>query len=68
MAALLSSQKPLLEEMRKLNLEVTIETIEAKLANLRLRPTLIDQIKEAQWEDLERKGIVNVIDCGLKTD
>ena len=50
MAALLTSQKPLLEEMRKLNLEVTIETIEAKLASLRLRPTLIDQIKEAQWE------------------
>ena len=68
MAALLTSQKPLLEEMRKLNLEVTIETVEAKLASLRLRPTLIDQIKEAQWEDPERKGIVNVIDRGSKTD
>ena len=51
MAALLTSQKPLLEEMRKLNLEVTTETIEAKLASLRLRPTLIDQVKEAQLED-----------------
>ena len=67
-AALLTSQKPSLEEMRKLNLEVTIETVEAKLASLRLRPTLIDQIKEAQWEDPERKGIVNVIDHGSKTD
>ena len=45
LAALLMSQKPLLEDMRKLELEVLIDGIGAKLPTLSLQPLLLDQIK-----------------------
>ena len=48
LSTLLTCQKPLLEDMRKLELEVLIDGMGAKLAALSLQPLLLDWIKEAQ--------------------
>ena len=40
--ALLISQRPIMENIRKLNIVVATESMEVKLAKLRLQPTLID--------------------------
>ena len=66
MAALLTSQIPLLEDMRKLELEVMTESVEARLANLSLQPSLFSRIKEAQLEDPEREGLLCTIKRGSK--
>ena len=50
--AMLTSQKPLLDEMRKLNIELVTKSVEAQLASLKLQPSLLDQIKKAQVNDL----------------
>ena len=44
-AVLLTSQKPLLEDMRKFELEVLRKETEAHLARLQLQPTLLDRVK-----------------------
>ena len=54
LTALLTSQKPLLEDMRKLELEVLIDGLRVKLAALSLQPLLLDRIKEAQKDDPKR--------------
>ena len=54
MAALLTHHKPLLNELRKLDIEVVAKGVQAKLASLSLQPSLIDRIKEAQKDDVER--------------
>ena len=46
-AAILTSQKAILDELRKLDVEVLTESVEARLASLRLQPTLLDRIREA---------------------
>ena len=47
-AAMLTSQKAILDELRKLDVEVMTESVEARLASLKLQPTLLDRIREAQ--------------------
>lgn len=51
LATLLTSHKPILEDMRKLDLEVLVYQLGAQLANLRVQPTLIDRIKSKHNED-----------------
>ncbi|XP_030449845.1 uncharacterized protein LOC115672208 [Syzygium oleosum] len=51
MTTLLTSQKPILEDMGKLDLEVLMHQLGARLANLRVQPTLIDRIKTKQNKD-----------------
>ena len=45
--AILTNQKPLLDELRKLDVEVITKTIEAQLASPKLQSTLPDRIREA---------------------
>ena len=46
-AAMLTSQKAILDELRKLDVEVLTESVEAQLGSLKLQPTLLDRIREA---------------------
>ena len=47
LAALLTDQRQLSEDMRKLELEIATEQIEVKIASLSLQPTLLERIKTA---------------------
>ena len=51
LAALITTQRYLLEDMRKLELEVVTRQVAARLANIRLQPTLVERIKAAQIND-----------------
>ena len=51
LAALLTTEKHILEDLRKMRIEVRIHETEAQLANLRVQPTLIERIKVAQSND-----------------
>ena len=51
LAALLTTEKNILEDLRKMRIEVRIHETEAQLANLRVQPTLIERIKVAQSND-----------------
>ena len=67
MAATLTSQRPLLDEFRKLNLEVLTDDVEARIASLKLQPTLLDRIKEAQKDDPESEELLKLIKYSKKT-
>ena len=67
MAAMLTTQQPLLDELRKLDVEVITEAVEARLANMKLQPTLLDQIKEAQKKDSKSEALLELIKSGQKT-
>jgi len=62
LATLLTSQQPLLEELRKLDVEVVTECVQAKLASLQLQPSLLDRIREAQKTDSERADLETIIE------
>ena len=47
MAAMLTSQRSLLEDIRRLDIEVSAEDVQVRLASLRLQLSLLDRIKEA---------------------
>ena len=51
LAALLTTQKHILEDLRKMRIEVRFHEAEAHLANHRVQPTLIERIKIAQSND-----------------
>ena len=53
LAALLTTQKHILLDLRKMGIEVQFHEAEAHLANLRVQPTLIERIKIAQSNDLQ---------------
>ena len=67
-AALLTHQKPLLDELRKLDIEVVGKDVQAKLASLSLQPSLIDRIKEAQKSDAERIDLERIIEESQRTE
>ena len=50
---MLTKQRELLEDFRKLDIESVVEKVEAKLASLQIQPTLIERIKVGQKEDVE---------------
>ena len=68
MTALLTHQKPLLDELRKLDIEVVAKGVQAKLASLSLQPSLIDRIKEAQKDDVERIDLERIIEESQRTE
>ena len=68
MAALLTHHKPLLDELRKLDIEVVAKGVQAKLASLSLQPSLIDRIKEAQKSDAERIDLERIIEESQRTE
>ena len=57
----------LLDDLRKLDIEVITEAVEARLASLKLQPTLLDWIKEAQKKDPESEALSKSIESGQKT-
>ena len=65
---LFTDQRSLLEEMRKLELEITTERIELKIASLTLQPTLLEKIKTAQGESNEGKELVEAIKNGKRKE
>ena len=65
--AILTEQQPLLEEMRKFDLEVIIWDMGVRLSTLKLRPTLIDQIIQEQKESEEGKKMVDAIESGKRS-
>ena len=68
LATLLTSQKPLLEEMRKLELEVLIDSMGAKVVALSLQPLLLDWIKKSQKDDPKRELLLKTINSESKLD
>ena len=60
-AALLTTQKHILEDLRKIRIEVRFHETEAYLANLRVQPTLIERIKIAQSNDPKWQKIRDLI-------
>ena len=52
-AALVTEQRDLLEDFKKLDIELTVDDVEAKLASLQIQPTLIERIKMGQKDDVE---------------
>ena len=67
MVAMLTNQKSLLDELRKLDVEVIIESVEVRLASLKLQPTLLDRIREAQKKDPESEVLLELIKSRQKT-
>ena len=65
---MLIEQKSLLGDMRKLDLEVIMKDMGDRLTNLRLRPTLIDQIIQEQKESEEGKLMLEIIKKGRRKD
>ena len=64
MATMLTRQKPLLDELRKLDIEVITEAVEVRLASLKLQPTLLDRIKKAQRRDPKSGELLKVLELG----
>ena len=64
---MLTSQKAILDELRKLSVEVLTESLEVRLASLNLQPTLLDRIREAQRLDPESEVLLELIKSGRKT-
>ena len=61
-AALLSEQKSILEELRRLDVEVLTENVQTNLASLQLQHSLLQQIKETHKNDLEREALLEMIE------
>ena len=51
LATLITDQKNILEDLQRLNIEIRWHNHGVQLANLRVQPTLIDRIKDAQGKD-----------------
>ena len=67
LAALLTTQKHILEDLRKMRIEVRFHEVEAHLANLRVQPTLIERIKIAQSNDPQLQKIRDLINLGSQS-
>ena len=48
-------------------MEVLTEDVKARIASLKLQPSLLNKIKQAQLQDPEREGLLKVIGESLKT-
>ena len=67
LAALLTTQKHILEDLRKMRIEVWFHEAEAHLANLRVQPTLIEKVKIAQSSDPQLQKIRDLINLGSQS-
>ena len=68
LAALLTTQKHILEDLRKIRIEVQFHEAEAHLANLRVQPTLIERIKIAQSNDPQLLKIRDLINPSSQSE
>ena len=68
LAALLTTQKHILEDLRKMRIEVRFHEVEAHLANHRVQPTLIERIKIAQSNDPQLQKIRYLINLGSQSE
>ncbi|OMO91869.1 reverse transcriptase [Corchorus capsularis] len=68
MAALITTQRRLLEELDGEQIEVVMQGEGVLLASLVVQPSLIERIKVAQKDDLELCRIKEDVENGLKTD
>ena len=48
LAALVTRERLLFGEMRRFNLHICVEGVAAQMSQLKLQPTLVEQVKEAQ--------------------
>ena len=67
-AIILTEQKSLIEEMRRLTLKVVIPGEVACCMALLLHSSLIDKIKEAQAGDKQLQNFRNQVETGLRTN
>ena len=58
----------MIEELRKLDVEVVTECVQARLAVLQLQSSLLDWIKEVQKSDSERVVLEKVIKEATRTE
>uniref|UniRef100_A0A2N9EF72 Integrase catalytic domain-containing protein n=1 Tax=Fagus sylvatica TaxID=28930 RepID=A0A2N9EF72_FAGSY len=63
LAAMLTTQRRILEDLRKLRIEVRLHEPGAQLANLRVQPTLVERIKVAQ-ASLRRRSLSEAHNTG----
>ena len=54
-AAMFISRKEIVEDLRRLDVEVVFGDVVARIASLRLQPTLQSRIREAQLKNSEEK-------------
>ena len=64
LTALVTSDRYLLEDMRKMDLEIVTRQVGARLARLQIQPTLVDRIKAAQKGDPSILEIQKRIEVG----
>ena len=61
LTATITHQKELLEDMRRLDLEVVVGCVGTQLASLQIQPTLLEQIKQGQKHDQEGERLIRAI-------
>ena len=66
-AALITSQRCIIEDLRQMDIEVVMGDVEARLASLRLQPDLQSRIKTTQLSNLERDRVLETIRYCEKT-
>ena len=64
----ITSQKEILEDLRRLDVEVVVGDIEKRLTSLRLQPTLQSRIFKAQKSSGTRAKVIRVIQFSESTD
>ena len=62
--ALITSEWHLLDDMRKLDLEIVTKKVGARLERLHIQPTLVDRIKSSQVDDSSRLEIKHRMEIG----
>ncbi|OMO55593.1 reverse transcriptase [Corchorus capsularis] len=68
LAALLTSQRSILDDLRRMEIGVRKHGTEGMLASLRIQPTLIERIKEAQLVDSALQKVRANIETGVPSD
>ena len=67
-STMIVTQKSLLLEMQKLELEVVPKGFVEKLSVMSLKPTLLEKIKEHQFSDLYLSRVKEEVESGKRTD
>ncbi|XP_038976892.1 uncharacterized protein LOC120107612 [Phoenix dactylifera] len=67
-AALLTSQRKILEDLRRAEIEVCWHDSDAQLANLRVQPTLIERIRIAQADDPQLQKLKSDIESSSQSE
>ena len=68
LAAMLTTQRQILEDLRKLRIEVRLHEPGAQLANLRVQPTLVERIKAAQAGDPHLQKMKLMVESGAPSE